>query len=128
MLKGKMSKLETRSEVCCFIGYPKGTYGWYFYDPREQKEFVSANSIFLEDDYIMNRKPKGMIVLEKVIGEHSDSPAVNSNTEQGNTMTLPSSVPVPHRSGRIIKEPDRFMFLGEAFEAVYENSKYDPTS
>ena len=58
MLKGKMSKLETRSEVCYFIGYPKGTYGWYFYDPREQKVFVSENAIFLEDDYIMNRNLK----------------------------------------------------------------------
>ena len=58
MLKGKMSKLEIRLEVCYFIGYPKGTYSWYFYDPREEKMFVSANAIFLEDDYIMNYKPK----------------------------------------------------------------------
>ena len=43
-------------------------------------------------------------------------------------MTLPSSASVPRRSGRIIREPDRFMFLGEAFEAVSENSKSDPTS
>ena len=55
--------------------------GWYFYDPREQKVFVSANAIFLEDDYIMNRKPKGRIVLEEVMGEPSDFPTVNSNTE-----------------------------------------------
>ena len=52
-----MSKLETRSEVCYFIGYLQGTFGWYFYDPREQKVFVSTNAIFLEDDYIMNHKP-----------------------------------------------------------------------
>ena len=64
VLKGKMSKLETRSEVCYFVGYPKGTYGWYFYYPREQKVFISANAIFLEDDYIMSRKPKRRIVLE----------------------------------------------------------------
>ena len=56
-------------------------YGWYFYDPREQKVFISANSIFLEDNYIMNHKPKGRIVLEEVMGEPSDSPTVNSNTK-----------------------------------------------
>ena len=44
VLKEKMSKLEIRLEVCYFIGYPKGTYGWYFYDPREQKVFVSTNA------------------------------------------------------------------------------------
>ena len=65
VLKGKMNKLETRSEVCSFIGYPKGTLGWYFYDSREQKVFVSTNAIFLEDDYIMNHKSKGMIDLRE---------------------------------------------------------------
>ena len=43
-------------------------------------------------------------------------------------MTLPNSAPVPRRSGRIIREPDRFMFMGEAFEAVSENLESDPTS
>ena len=62
------------------------------------------------------------------MGESSDSLTVNSNMEQGNVMTLPNSVPVPRRSGRIIKELDRFMFLGEAFEAISENSESDPTS
>ena len=69
VLKGKMSKLETRSEVCYFIGYPKGTFGWYFYDPREQKVFVSTNAVFLEDGYIMNHKPGGRIDLKETGGE-----------------------------------------------------------
>ena len=101
VLKGEMSKLETRSKVCYFVSYPKGTYGWYFYDPREQKVFVSAYAIFLEDDYIMNRKPKGRIVLKESIREPSYSPTINSNTEQENAITLPSSAPVPRHSGRI---------------------------
>ena len=90
--------------------------------------FISTNAIFLEDDYIKNRKPKGRMVLEEVMGEPSDSPVVNSNTEQESAITLPSSAPVPYRSGRIVKEPDRFMFLGEAFEAISENLEFDPTS
>ena len=73
--------------------------------------FVSTNVIFLEDDYIMNYKPKGRIILEEVMGEPSDSPTVNNKTEQENAMTLPSSTPVPRRSGRIGREPDRFMLL-----------------
>ena len=51
--------------------------------------FVNANVIFLKDDYIINYKPKGMIVLEEVVGEPSDSPKVNCNTKQENTITLP---------------------------------------
>ena len=79
VLKGKMSKLEIRSKVCYVIGYPKGTFGWYFYDPREQKVFVSTNAIFLEDDYIMNHKPKGRIDLRETGGEPSDPPTVENN-------------------------------------------------
>ena len=85
-----MNKLETRSEVCYFVDYLKVTY-----DSREQKEFVSTNSIFLEDDYIMNHKPRERIVLEEVRGEPLDSPIVNNNTEQENTTSLPISAPVP---------------------------------
>ena len=31
MLKPKLDKLEPRSEVCQFVGYPKGSKGYYFY-------------------------------------------------------------------------------------------------
>ena len=41
------SKLEARSNVCLFVGYPKGTKGYMFYDPQEQKVIVSTNAIFL---------------------------------------------------------------------------------
>ena len=74
-----MSKLETRSEECYFIGYPKGTFGWYFYDLREQKVLVSTNAIFLEDDYIMNHKPRGRIDLRETGGEPSDPPIVENS-------------------------------------------------
>ncbi|KAL0349771.1 UNVERIFIED_CONTAM: Retrovirus-related Pol polyprotein from transposon TNT 1-94 [Sesamum radiatum] len=30
-------KLDSRSSLCRFIGYPKETVGYYFYDPTEQK-------------------------------------------------------------------------------------------
>ena len=105
VLKGKISKLETRSEVCYFIGYPKGTFGWYFYDPREQKVFVSTNAIFLEDDYIMNHKPRGRIDLKETGREPSDPPTVENNVRQENATSSLISTPVPRRSGRIVSQP-----------------------
>ena len=97
-----MSKLETRSKICYFIGYPKGTFGWYFYNPREQKVFVSTNAIFLEDDYIINHKPKGRIDLREMYGEPSDPPAVENNVRQTNATSSPISAPIPHHSRRIV--------------------------
>ncbi|KAL0455215.1 UNVERIFIED_CONTAM: Retrovirus-related Pol polyprotein from transposon TNT 1-94 [Sesamum latifolium] len=40
--------LDSRSSLCRFIGYSKETAGYYFYDPAEQKIFVSRNAVFLE--------------------------------------------------------------------------------
>ena len=129
VLKGQMSKLESRSEVCYFVGYPKETKGWYFYHPREQKVFVSTHAVFLEDDYIMDYKPKGRIVLEEVKEQPSIPQAVNENIEPEITAS-PSNIPAPEprRSGRIVRQPDRFMFLGEAYEAVPEEHESDPST
>ena len=110
MLKGKMSKLETRLEVCYFIGYPKDTFGWYFSDPREQKVFVHTNAIFLEDDYSMNHKPKGRIDMREIRGEPSDPPTVENNVRQEKATSLPISAPIPCCSRRIVSQRDRYMF------------------
>ena len=61
MLKGKTGKLEPRTEVCMFIGYPKGTRGGLFYSPSDKKVFVSTNVTFLEDDYMTNFKPRSRL-------------------------------------------------------------------
>ena len=35
VLRRDPSKLEARSEVGLFVGYPRGTKGYLFYDPKE---------------------------------------------------------------------------------------------
>ena len=42
--RGKAGKLDSRTEVCMFIGYPKGTRGGIFYNPRDKKVFVSTHA------------------------------------------------------------------------------------
>ena len=74
--------------------------------------FVSTNAIFLEDDYIMNYKPKGMIDLREIGRDPSNPPAVENNVRQENPISSPISATVPHHSGRIVSQPDRYMFLG----------------
>ena len=50
-------------------GYPKGTKGYVFYSPSDNKTFVSTNARFLEEDFIKNMKPKSRPVLEELLGE-----------------------------------------------------------
>ena len=44
--------MESRSETCIFVGYPKETKGYYLYSPSDLKVFVSTNAKFLEKDYM----------------------------------------------------------------------------
>ena len=41
MKRLKSNKLGAKSEKCLFMGYPKENRGYYFYNPSEQKVFVS---------------------------------------------------------------------------------------
>ena len=51
--------------------------------------FVSTNAIFLEDDYIMNHKPKGIIDLRDIGGVPLDLLAVKNNVRQENATSSP---------------------------------------
>ena len=66
VLKGKIGKLEPRTKVCMFVGYPKGTREGLFYSPSGKKVFVSTNATFLEDDYMTIFKPRSKVVLEEL--------------------------------------------------------------
>ena len=71
VLKKKTGKLESRTEVSLFVGYPKGTRGGIFYSPKEKKVFVSTHATFLENDYMNNFKPRSKVVLEEMLGTTS---------------------------------------------------------
>ncbi|WRX25832.1 Integrase [Theobroma cacao] len=59
-------KLEARSDKCKFMGYPKETHEYYFYNPIEQKVFVSRHATFLEKEFLNERASRSKVVLEKV--------------------------------------------------------------
>ncbi|KAK8990902.1 hypothetical protein V6N11_028858 [Hibiscus sabdariffa] len=56
-VKHQMStKLEPKSEKCTFVGYPKETKGYYFYN--ENKLFVARTGVFLEKEFLTNSAKK----------------------------------------------------------------------
>ena len=69
MLRRDPSKLEARSEVCLFVGCPRGTKGYLFYDPKEQRVLVSTNACFLEQDYMLDNKSRSKVVLNELRAE-----------------------------------------------------------
>ena len=94
VLKGKTDKLESRTEVCIFIGYPKGTKGGLFYCPKEQKVIVSTNAKFLEKDYLMNHVPRSKLLLQEL-----NKGITNNSTLEQVPQTV-VDMPLHPRSGR----------------------------
>ena len=68
-----------------FVGYPKGTKGYIFYDPQDQKVFVSTNARFLEEDYMIDNKSKSKIILEEMREEDGSDPVSIRPTRLANT-------------------------------------------
>ena len=130
VLKPDADKLESRTEVRVFVGYPKGTKGGLFYSPKDQKVIVSTNAQFLEEDYIMDHKPSSKVVLEELREDTSTSvPTVQDEVPQETATrvthdTQPQTV--PRRSGRVVKQPERFMFLGESSDLIPGKHEPDP--
>ena len=59
-------KLGPKSDKCYFVGYPKKTKGYYFYNHIEGKVFVTRTSIFLEREFISRETSGRKIQLEKI--------------------------------------------------------------
>ncbi|KAL0290095.1 UNVERIFIED_CONTAM: Transposon Ty2-B Gag-Pol polyprotein [Sesamum radiatum] len=89
-----------------FIGYPKETAGYYFYDPTEQKVFVSRNAVFLEKSFPSDNQHD-----EVLIEESSGQPPHNSTASFEPTVHT-DGVPILRRSTREYRVPERYGFVG----------------
>ena len=58
-------KLAPKSDKCLFIGYPKETKGYFFYNASENKVFVARNGIFLEKEHIFKGTSRSKYNLKK---------------------------------------------------------------
>ena len=127
VLKGKTGKMDSRTEVCLFVGYPKGTRGGLFYSPQEQKVFVSTNATFLENTYMTDFKPRSKTVLEELQSDEiRPSPSTTGERQRQKTATRDQSVLAPRRSGRVVRQPIRYEHEGEIGFLVSDTNQDDP--
>ena len=59
-------KLAPKSDKCIFVGYPKETKGYYFYNASEKKVFVARNGVFLEREHISKGTSGSRVQLEEI--------------------------------------------------------------
>ncbi|KAL0546565.1 hypothetical protein IC582_016476 [Cucumis melo] len=100
-------KLERRSKLCLFVGYPKESKGGLFYEPQENKVFVSTNATFLEEDHIRNHQTRSKLVLEEISKNTTDRPSSSTKVVDKTRnigQTHPSQeLGEPHRNGRVVR-------------------------
>ena len=86
---------------------------------------VSTNAVFLEEDYMSDRKSLEKVILEEIQEQSIPNPNITEHEENQLTPD-PVSTPVPRHSGRISRPPVRFSLLGESYEAIPEEQEQDP--
>ena len=85
------------------MGYPKGTKGYLFYGPSDNKTFVSMNARFLEKDYIKIMKPRSRLILEVLLGDWSLTPIAEAVPRLMVRVALVETEPLePRRSRRVV--------------------------
>ena len=73
--------MEPKTEVCVFIGYPKGTKGGMFYNPKEKKVIVSTNAKFQETDFLTKHIPRSKLVLQELSKEETNQSTENNENQ-----------------------------------------------
>ncbi|EXC18499.1 Retrovirus-related Pol polyprotein from transposon TNT 1-94 [Morus notabilis] len=127
VLRQKTGKLEPRSEVYIFVGYPQGTRGGLFYSQADQKVFVSTNATFLEHDYMIDFKPRSKIVLEELLSDEiRPQPTRVVGPLRQKTIVPDQTLMAPRRSRRVSRLPDRY--TGEAQIVTADDGKEDPST
>ncbi|KAA0064277.1 gag/pol protein [Cucumis melo var. makuwa] len=126
-------KLEPRSRLCQFVGYPKETRGGLFFDPQENRVFVLTNATLLEEEHMRDHKPPSKLVLNeatdestRVVDEVGPSSRVDETTTSG--QSHPSqSLRMPRRSGRVVSQPNRYL-VTETQAVIPDDGVEDPLS
>ena len=108
------TKLEPKSDKCFFVGYPKETKGYHFYNPSEGKVFVARTGVFLEKDFVSKGISGRKVDLEEIHDPQSnDTPMEEQERDAQDVVTEnPAHITQePRRSNRIRQEPERYGYL-----------------
>jgi hypothetical protein len=59
-------KLTPKSDKYFFVGYPRETKGYYFYNKDEGKVFVAHNGVFMEKEFLSKGVSGSKVQLEEI--------------------------------------------------------------
>jgi hypothetical protein len=105
-------KLTPKSDECFFVGYPRETKGYYFYNKAEGKVFIARNGVFLEKEFLSKGLSGSKVQLEEI---QETLETVSASTEdprdvQDVAQTVVEA-PAPRRSIRARRATDKLNLL-----------------
>jgi hypothetical protein len=105
-------KLTTKSNKYFFVGYPRETKGYYFYNKAEGKVFVARNGVFMEKEFLSKGVSGSKVQLEE-IQETPKNVSAPTDLIQEVQDVVPSDVeaPTPRRSLRACHTTEKFTLL-----------------
>ncbi|GAU49783.1 hypothetical protein TSUD_369070 [Trifolium subterraneum] len=85
------TKLEAKSDKFFFVGYPKETKGYYFYNPSEGKVVVARTRVFIEREFISKGISGRKIELEEI--QESQSSDIPMEEQEQDTQVVVEEQP-----------------------------------
>ena len=102
-------KLALKSDKCLFLGYPKETKGYYFYNSSKNKVFIARNAIFLEREHISKGTSGSKIQLDKIRVLQRSIESVMETQQVSQDVVEPTQAPQDlRRSSSIRQNPERY--------------------
>ena len=92
-------KLTPKSDKCVFVGYPRETLGYYFYNREDGKVFVAQNDVFLENEFLSRKDSGSEVRLKEIRGESSQGEP--AQRVQPDVAPEPAVALEPRRSARL---------------------------
>ncbi|KAG8499253.1 hypothetical protein CXB51_005765 [Gossypium anomalum] len=118
-------KLDAWIELCMFVGYPKGAKGGLFYNLEDNMIKVSTHTTFIKESLIDNFKPQSKVVLEELLGGLEKSPSLILEKIIERLANYQQHKGI-HRSGRVSKKPDFFIYDGSIYNMKGNHKDDDP--
>ena len=78
-------KLEPKSEKVIFVGYPRETVGYTFYNQAECKTFVAKNDTFLENEFLAKGVSVRKVDLDEIVDPELEIPS-DATEASGNVL------------------------------------------
>jgi hypothetical protein len=105
-------KLTPKSDKCLFVGYPRETKGYYFYNKAEGKVFVAHNGVFMEKEFLSKGVSGSKVQLEE-IQETPENVSAPTNPIQEVQDVVPPDIEAldPRRSMRARRATKKLTLL-----------------